>query len=332
MAHKTKQQRRSDARAKREREHAQSASMRRAQKDAENKPADAQPQPKQQSAQQPQVVKIDAVIDWWRIAEYVLGLLGTLGLGLVSTLYSSHKLISLWLFFFTITAFAYALYFFLRLNFWKGAFSARQLSPFLIVNALVLIFCLYEHQSIVHPPLSEFLPPSHPTSQPLWGGKEEPTFRENIEKVTFTFGSNTGILEVKQLESVPRVFPVSDNSFPLYFYVKNGKPYIDVKVYGNSQLIAVEVKENQFVIRPEGWDRNSSANALEIVNEKKAPVLQLYYKTPREIVVNGIFPTAQGVLYITENAMAYNPHKPPTIKRIFKYPSWQHPGEYEEYK
>jgi hypothetical protein len=44
---------------------------------------------------------------------------------------------------------------------------------------------------------------------------------------------------------------------------------------------------------PASWDwnysHNQKTNAFEIVNENKNPIIQVIYKTPREVLVNGVF-------------------------------------------
>lgn len=73
--------------------------------------------------------------------------------------------------------------------------------------------------------------------------------------------------------------------------------------------------------------------ALEIINENQVPVFQFIYKTPSHIVFNGIFPYPGGLLFASEEGVLINPVLPATVrlKRIFKYPSWKYPSQYEEH-
>ena len=73
---------------------------------------------------------------------------------------------------------------------------------------------------------------------------------------------------------------------------------------------------------------------MEIVNQNKIPIYQFFYKTLSHIVMNGIFPYPGGFILANENGAIQNPTLPTTfkLKRIFKYPSWKYPGEYEEEK
>ena len=85
---------------------------------------------------------------------------------------------------------------------------------------------------------------------------------------------------------------------------------------------AVEVKKGNFVVRPTDWDRNFSDNALEIVNEKLQPVLQIIYKRNGLIQIQGIFQGRNGGLIFEA------PELPQALPRIFKYPSWKYTGQY----
>jgi len=48
--------------------------------------------------------------------------------------------------------------------------------------------------------------------------------------------------------------------------------------------------------------------------------------------MNGIFPFPGGLILANENGATINPILPTnfSLKRIFKYPSWKYPGEYEK--
>lgn len=82
---------------------------------------------------------------------------------------------------------------------------------------------------------------------------------------------------------------------------------------------------------PHNWDSNKNENALEVVNEAGAPIYQLIYKRDGHIVVNGAFPFPGGLVLADEQRMVMNPSLPAKLelKRIFKYPSWKYPAEYE---
>jgi len=114
------------------------------------------------------------------------------------------------------------------------------------------------------------------------------------------------------------------NENPFSIFLENGNLYAEAKVYNGPGLPAVEVKKNDFVLRPMNWDRNFTDNALEIVNEKLQPVLQMIYKRKGLIHIQGIFSSPQG------GAIYEAPELPQALPRIFKYPSWKYKGQYAE--
>lgn len=114
------------------------------------------------------------------------------------------------------------------------------------------------------------------------------------------------------------------NEKPFSIYLENGVLYAEAKIYNGPGLPAVEVKKNDFVLRPMDWDRNFTDNALEIVNEKTQPVLQVIYKRKGLIHIQGIFSSPQG------GAIYEAPELPEALPRIFKYPSWKYRGQYAE--
>lgn len=163
---------------------------------------------------------------------------------------------------------------------------------------------------------------------------EHQTFRERIEQYTFSLGGQGMHVsyDAATLEKGP-VEPFNFGNFrPVRMYVENGKFFADCTIYGGPGLPPVDVKKNEFVIRPPNWDRNFSPQALEIVESNQSPVFQMIYKTPSHIAVNGIFPFPGGVLVATESGTTINPApgRVFVLQRIFKYPSWQHPGDYEQ--
>lgn len=163
---------------------------------------------------------------------------------------------------------------------------------------------------------------------------EQPTFSEEVETFDFSLGEG-GIsvgYKISELKKTPKE-PYNFKGYkPVYLYVANGRLYADVTIYGGSGLAAITIKRNKLSNKPENWDFNSNKNALEVVNENNVPIYQFFYKTPSHIVVNGIFPFPGGLILANESGAVMNPILPTNfkLKRIFKYPSWKYPGEYEE--
>lgn len=164
---------------------------------------------------------------------------------------------------------------------------------------------------------------------------KEPMFSEDVEDFTFSLGER-GIsigYSKKALEKkhINTGF-VFNNYRPVELYIENGQLYADVKIYGGSGFPPIEIKKNKLSNKPKDWDFNSNEKAMEIVNENGVPIYQFFYKKPSHIVMNGIFPYPGGLILANENGAVGNPLLPTTfkLKRIFKYPSWKYPGEYEK--
>lgn len=160
---------------------------------------------------------------------------------------------------------------------------------------------------------------------------EQPTFREKVERVTIEMGGIPMTNDIDTLRK-QKVMPLDLNGYyPVIAYVEGNKLYADVTVYGGSGKPPIEIKHNEFAVRPLNWDKNSNQKALEIVNEKQEPVFQMIYKSETHLVINGIFPFTGGVMFVNEKGMLHNPIPPVkfSIKRIFKYPSLEYPGELE---
>lgn len=113
-----------------------------------------------------------------------------------------------------------------------------------------------------------------------------------------------------------------------------------VPVFGMPPL---KLKDNELSGLPSNWDCNHSKRGIEVVNERLTPVFQLYYKDDSHIVFNGVITFTNGAVFIAEGkgqslelnstfseADFFNRVEALEIKRIFKYPAWQHPGEFAD--
>lgn len=201
-------------------------------------------------------------------------------------------------------------------------FNSHRIAAVWIIFATIvtyaLSFSLYWHDDIKSKPRLK-----------------EPMFAENTENFTFSLGERGFSIgySKKALEKnhINTGFVFGDYH-PVDLYIENGKLYADVKIYGGSGLPPIEIKKNKLFNKPQDWDFNSNEKAMEIVNDKGVPVYQFFYKKPSHIVMNGIFPYPGGLLLANENGVTQNPLLTTKFKlnKIFKYPSWKYPGEYEE--
>jgi hypothetical protein len=175
------------------------------------------------------------------------------------------------------------------------------------------------------------LPSKKTESQP----KESTTFKEKIENVAVSFGGGgiTSGISLAQLQS-GTVEPFNLGGYkPIKVYLDNGRLFADVIVYGGPRQAPIEIKHNEFTIRVLGMDRNFDSSALEVVNNVNFPVFQIIYQTPSQIIINGIFPSPAGLMLASEDGfMAAMPTIPKSfrIRRLFKYPSNQFPGQRAE--
>ena len=164
---------------------------------------------------------------------------------------------------------------------------------------------------------------------------KEPMFSENVTDFTFSLGErgisvgySKNVLEKKHINTAF----VFNKYHPVELYIEDSQLYADVKIYAGSGLPPIEIKKNKLSNKPKDWDFNSNKRAMEIVNENGVPIYQFFYKSPSHIVMNGIFPYPGGLILANENGATLNPLLPTTfkLKRIFKYPSWKYPGEFEK--
>ncbi len=171
-------------------------------------------------------------------------------------------------------------------------------------------------------------------------------FHEQLaDQVIFSLGSGGQIIvSTEQLRKGKPIAIVMMGDFvPIQGYLKGDTLYCDVKLWSETGQSLVEVKENEFVVRPPNWDRNFSSNALEVVDEKGAPILQVIRKTASHWVINGMIVSPVGVIVATDQGTVFGSHMDnlalalkqknmmlaalKELKPIFKYPSYQHPGE-----
>jgi hypothetical protein len=109
----------------------------------------------------------------------------------------------------------------------------------------------------------------------------------------------------------------------------------------------LEITNNELSGLPSNWECNHSAKGIEIVNEHLIPIFQMYYKDDTHIVVNGAITfirdgmdgfvlSSDGKGSRIQVGIQVTPDEffkkiaALNIKRIFKYPAWQHPGEYAD--
>lgn len=148
----------------------------------------------------------------------------------------------------------------------------------------------------------------------------------------------------------PSAQPPKD--FPVWPLVISNRLFVEVEIPFINEWHRVLMSrdfESKLSKLPRLWDINYNSNKFEVVNEDKNPVLQVIYKSPREVQVNGIYVVDKFNIFgafntfpfwgqpITEMAGDQSMQqmdtnfvyrvKCPNQKTIFKYPSWEYFGK-----
>jgi hypothetical protein len=110
----------------------------------------------------------------------------------------------------------------------------------------------------------------------------------------------------------------------------------------------LDITNNELSGLPPNWDCNHTSKGIEIVNEHLVPIFQMYYKDDTHIAINGaitfirdgvngfVLSGGEGNGWSVESGVQitsddfFKKITALNIKRIFKYPAWQHPGEYAD--
>lgn len=97
-----------------------------------------------------------------------------------------------------------------------------------------------------------------------------------------------------RLESLRQDYGGKTVNLPYAPFVENNRLFVSVQIpfkKEKQKLIMSEEFDSELGKLPRLWDRNYGTNcyAYEIVNEHKKPVLQVFYTSPNEIHINGIF-------------------------------------------
>jgi hypothetical protein len=204
---------------------------------------------------------------------------------------------------------------------------------------------------VVDPPIAKATEPAAEAPKPPSSGSKVPFpdvapdlpqlgFQDDSDSVSATFGpSLTGSNHIYMLKQMNQpVFPVTVDGFaPLAFRwdkVRSRVSYT-IKFWSPDNRATVEVTDGQFVVRNVYLDRNFTKNALEVVaNNGQQPILQVIWKTPGHMILNGLFNRSDGMLLcMAENVpTVLHPSQASQcqIKPIFKYPSWKFEGVYAD--
>lgn len=161
---------------------------------------------------------------------------------------------------------------------------------------------------------------------------QPPELPSGCKWVTVSLGSAT----IMQTVSQPAWNPIVGMSGNMLALVRSNRLHCDAEVTFDG-INSFTISNMSFSGNmPPSWDRNWSSNAFEIVGSDGLPVLQLFYKQPEHLVVNGLFPLVNGsVLGAFEDGFQFGNGKQvlerfKNRKPLFKYPGWQHRGKFAE--
>lgn len=120
-------------------------------------------------------------------------------------------------------------------------------------------------------------------------------------------------------------------------YLIDGHLKVDATLYAGWGWPAVTIKRNEIVIDPGDFDRNYSDQAVEVINKNRVPMLQIVFQSDRRVTISGVFMSPDGkyavIVTPTGNQKVDIDRNQETrltvaLTPIFKYPAWQHLGEY----
>jgi hypothetical protein len=159
-------------------------------------------------------------------------------------------------------------------------------------------------------------------------------FIENPDEVFFSLGDGMTVGQsVGYLRQMP---PFNFEGYtPVIVHMLDGQMHLRFRIWNGDEKSPIEVNDNQFVVRPPGWDSNFSDNALEVVDQHHRVIFQMIKRTPTRVLVNGIFPKPNGRLIVAGNGSCWpNVAAIPggfVLRPLFKYPLWKYRGVYAEY-
>jgi hypothetical protein len=155
----------------------------------------------------------------------------------------------------------------------------------------------------------------------------------NAPIVNFILGRSSGKLDSNG-------HPILEGkSFEPKLYVKSNRLYVHLPLPlgASTNQVPIMMNDDLDTKLPADWDRNYNSNAYEIVDEQGLPLLQLIYKRPDIVRINGIFDASNCVLVLFGNVMSPDffpaiPDRVPGRKPLFQYPSSLHFGELAPYE
>lgn len=143
---------------------------------------------------------------------------------------------------------------------------------------------------------------------------------------TNLFTTSAPVLTDEVLSNFIHPWPKMD----AYIRRENRKLLVDITVKNQTGATVVKLKNNEWLVSNETFDRNFDNTKLEVFDKyENVPILQIMLFED-VIILNGVFFIEGGIKHVaTTEGLIVNPDKPISslITPWFKYPSTEHPGE-----
>ncbi len=156
--------------------------------------------------------------------------------------------------------------------------------------------------------------------------KDSPSVNLKLYYGTNLFTTSAQTLNDEVLSHFIHPWPKMDS----YIRRENEELLVDITVKNQIGAIVAKLKNNEWLVSNEMFDRNFDNTKLEVFDKyENVPILQIMLFED-VVILNGVFFTEEGIKHVaTTEGLTVNPHKPlnSLITPWFKYPSTEHPGE-----
>ena len=158
-----------------------------------------------------------------------------------------------------------------------------------------------------------------------------PRFSERLRGLRINMGGSETTKSLQQLQSADGAGLIKSPGVEVRARATNQVLYLDVDFFAKSDAPPMQIRKNELINKPVGWDMNSDDLAMEVVNDRNDPILQLVYPTDNIAVIRSFFTNDMGYVIMSEHKFGigrYGNQRPTNpLSRIFEYPSYRFPGK-----
>src|SRR6266403_2643315 len=126
--------------------------------------------------------------------------------------------------------------------------------------------------------------------------KSTARFHERIGAYLFSLGEN-GLTTSATVEGLKKG-NIPFAGLPITIFAKESDDKIHYRITIWDGIRPIEITDGEFIFNEPYGDRNFNDAALEMVDDHQKPVLQVIWKTPSHLVINGIFRMQNGSVVI----------------------------------